>query len=56
MDTKSTPRQGYPVEIQALWYNALVKMRELDVANAAERPKWDPQAYRQIVGGTAGQP
>jgi hypothetical protein len=28
----------------------------VDVANAAERPKWDPQAYRQVVGGTAGQP
>jgi len=26
----------------------------VEVANAAERPKWDPQAYRQIVGGTAG--
>jgi hypothetical protein len=24
------------------------------VANANERPKWDPQAYRQVVGGTAG--
>ena len=26
----------------------------VEVANATERPKWDPQAYRQIVGGTAG--
>jgi len=26
----------------------------IDVANASERPKWDPQAYRQVVGGTAG--
>jgi hypothetical protein len=26
----------------------------VDVANAAERPEWDPQSYRRIVGGTAG--
>jgi len=26
----------------------------IEVANATERPQWDPRAYRQIVGGTAG--
>ena len=33
MDTNfpaGTPRQGYPVEIQALWYNALTLLAELD--------------------------
>lgn len=35
MDTKYTPRQGYPVEIQALWYNALLKMARMDAANAS---------------------
>lgn len=36
MDTPNTPREGYPVEIQALWYNALCKMRELDKDSAAK--------------------
>jgi len=35
MDTPNTPRKGYPVEIQALWYNALKKMCEIDPNNAA---------------------
>jgi predicted glycogen debranching enzyme len=33
MDTNfpaGSPRQGYPVEIQALWYNALVLLEEID--------------------------
>lgn len=34
MDTKYTPRQGYPVEIQALWYNALRKMARMDPSAA----------------------
>ncbi|MFH1593741.1 MAG: GNAT family N-acetyltransferase, partial [Candidatus Omnitrophota bacterium] len=34
-DTENTPRQGYPVEIQALWFNALNRMRELDRDNTA---------------------
>jgi|GEM_PF-4722054 len=29
MDTEFTPRQGYPVEIQALWYNALICTADL---------------------------
>ena len=36
MDTNypaSTPRQGYPVEIQALWYAALNLLSEIDNAN-----------------------
>ncbi|MFH1791011.1 MAG: amylo-alpha-1,6-glucosidase, partial [Candidatus Omnitrophota bacterium] len=30
MDTRHTPRRGYPVEIQALYYNALKRMTELE--------------------------
>jgi len=33
MDTKYTPRQGYAVEIQALWYNALKRMGTIDEGN-----------------------
>ncbi|HNV86132.1 MAG TPA: 4-alpha-glucanotransferase, partial [Candidatus Omnitrophota bacterium] len=29
MDTEFTPRQGYPVEIQALWFNALRRVADL---------------------------
>jgi hypothetical protein len=27
----------------------------IEVANATERPEWDPRAYRQVVGGAAGR-
>ena len=36
MDTNfpaGSPRQGYPVEIQALWYNALVLLASIDTSN-----------------------
>jgi len=36
MDTVNTQRQGYPVEIQALWYNALIKMRDIDKDKARD--------------------
>lgn len=35
MDTNfpaASPRQGYPVEIQALWYNALILLSTIDEA------------------------
>ena len=38
MDTNfpaGTPRQGYPVEIQALWYNALCFMGSIDLSNSS---------------------
>jgi len=39
MDTKATPREGYAVEIQAAWFNALTRMAELDPLGA--------ESYRQ---------
>ncbi|MCA1787579.1 MAG: amylo-alpha-1,6-glucosidase, partial [Desulfobacteraceae bacterium] len=42
MDTNfpaGSPRQGYPVEIQALWYNALVLLDSIDPGNG-----WDKKA------------
>ncbi len=47
MDTNfpaGSPRQGYPVEIQALWYNALVLLASVDAAN-----KMDWQKKAKIV-------
>ncbi|OGR35820.1 MAG: transmembrane fusion protein, partial [Desulfobacula sp. RIFOXYB2_FULL_45_6] len=38
MDTNfpaGSPRQGYPVEIQALWYNALILLSSIDRDNAS---------------------
>jgi starch synthase (maltosyl-transferring) len=40
MDTNhpaGTPRQGYPIEIQALWYAALCLLSEIDSAEAGEQ-------------------
>jgi predicted glycogen debranching enzyme len=40
MDTNhpaGTPRQGYPIEIQALWHSALRFLSKIDSANAADR-------------------
>jgi len=28
----------------------------MDIANAAERPKWNPESYKQIVTGAPGGP
>ncbi|MCP3940480.1 MAG: transmembrane fusion protein [Desulfobacteraceae bacterium] len=42
MDTNfpaGSPRQGYPVEIQALWYNALVFLGTIDGANGKDWQK-----------------
>jgi predicted glycogen debranching enzyme len=42
MDTNfpaGSPRQGYPVEIQALWYNALVFISTIDTANQKDWQK-----------------
>ncbi len=47
MDTNyptGTPRQGYPVEIQALWYNALVFLAVIDHDKSGE---W--QRFSEIV-------
>ena len=66
MDAKAgdwvvTPRAGKPVEINALWYNALVAMRQLcerldqdpaSYATLAERARSGFQRYRR--GGGAG--
>ncbi|MCF8113745.1 MAG: amylo-alpha-1,6-glucosidase, partial [Desulfotignum sp.] len=44
MDTNfpaGSPRQGYPVEIQALWHNALVLLETIDPENG-----WDKKAGR----------
>ncbi|MEJ2165642.1 MAG: amylo-alpha-1,6-glucosidase [Desulfobacterales bacterium] len=41
MDTNypaGTPREGYPIEIQALWYAALVSLAKVD--HTANRDKW----------------
>ncbi len=46
MDTNfpaATPRQGYPVEIQALWFAALAFMARAD---AAERERWQGLARK----------
>jgi len=45
MDTNfpaATPREGYPVEIQALWYNALIFMAQIDTPNQKDR--WNNRA------------
>ena len=36
-----SPRQGYPVEIQALWYNALVLLASVDASN---KEAWQKKA------------
>jgi starch synthase (maltosyl-transferring) len=41
MDTNhpaGTPRQGYPIEIQALWYNAVTVLERID--SKENQPKW----------------
>ncbi len=41
MDTNhpaGTPREGYPIEIQALWYHALSFLSEIDAAARPKRP------------------
>ncbi len=51
MDTNfpaGTPRQGYPVEIQALWYNALVLMAKID--EAGSRSLWQERAQKVRKG------
>lgn len=51
MDTNfpaGSPRQGYPVEIQALWYNALVLLASIDVSNKANWQK-KAKAVQQAV-------
>ena len=47
MDTDhpaGTPRQGYPIEIQALWYAALCFLSEIDAAQTAKA--WQDLAQR----------
>ena len=39
MDTEFTERQGYPVEIQALWFNALNRITELTEFSSRENTK-----------------
>ncbi len=51
MDTNfpaGTPRQGYPVEIQALWYAGLCFLAELKSTTDA-RPEFDPGKIRKTV-------
>ncbi len=46
MDTShpaGTPREGYPIEIQALWYRSLIFLAEIDAAN---RQQWQERALR----------
>ncbi len=45
MDTNfpaGSPRQGYPVEIQALWYNALILLSSIDKDNSSD---WKKKAH-----------
>jgi starch synthase (maltosyl-transferring) len=47
MDTNfpaGTPREGYPIEIQALWYAALSFLAEIDGAD--DRSKWERRASK----------
>jgi predicted glycogen debranching enzyme len=47
MDTNhpaGTPREGYPIEIQALWYQALLLLSQIDIHG--ERKKWKKIAGR----------
>jgi starch synthase (maltosyl-transferring) len=48
MDTNypaATPRQGYPIEIQALWHNALKLLESFDIGNKA---KWNNMAQKVV--------
>ena len=47
-----TPRMGKPVEIQALWYNALCIYSEL-FAIAAIKRKSCPTGFAAVVDGSA---
>ncbi|MCP4024590.1 MAG: transmembrane fusion protein [Desulfobacteraceae bacterium] len=47
MDTNypaGSPRQGYPVEIQALWYNALCFIK--DIESKAQNSQWSDRAKK----------
>jgi starch synthase (maltosyl-transferring) len=47
MDTNypaGTPREGYPIEIQALWYAALIFLAGID--SAKNRSKWEHRASK----------
>jgi starch synthase (maltosyl-transferring) len=52
MDTNipaCSPRQGYPVEIQALWYNALVLLKFIDTTNKKDWEKKAKTVQRAIL-------
>ena len=52
MDTNfpaGTPREGYPVEIQALWHHALEFMSQIDTSDYAEKWKGLADQVRQSV-------
>ena len=52
MDTNypaGTPRQGYPIEIQALWYAALCLLSEIDSAKSSEQWRHLAQKVRNSI-------
>ena len=55
-DRVITPRQGKPVEVNALWYNALMILAELDKnADLAEKAKRVRQRFNEVFwNGEAG--
>jgi starch synthase (maltosyl-transferring) len=59
MDTNhpaGTPRQGYPIEIQALWYAALCLLSEIDSAEAAKQWRHLAQKVQNSIMACFWQP
>jgi predicted glycogen debranching enzyme len=59
MDTNhpaGTPRQGYPIEIQALWHAALCFLSEIDSAGAGEQWKLLAQKVQNSIMAYFWQP
>ncbi|KPK74996.1 MAG: hypothetical protein AMJ79_12700 [Phycisphaerae bacterium SM23_30] len=46
---RSTPRAGYPVEIQALWYRALEVLAKVDPPSAREAHQWRRMIQQKFI-------
>jgi starch synthase (maltosyl-transferring) len=59
MDTNhpaGTPREGYPIEIQALWYAALCFLSEIDLAGAGKQWEFLAQKVQNSIMALFWQP